>query len=295
MTRMILRLLAFVSLGLVAACGSDPAPKPAAQGGPALWQVERGDMKGWLFGTIHVLPKGVAWDTAAIREAMGQADRLVLEAADLQDEQKTLALFEKMGRSAGLPPLEKRVPEKEKAALVQAIDDGGTSSQLLSGYESWAAAMLLSAASQQGLGVSQDDGVEPVLIAAFRKAGKPIGGLETVERQFGAFDTLPEAAQARLLVQTVHEAKGMKALYDRILKAWLKGDMDAIAKEDEIGEQPDPMVEEAILVARNRDWVKAIEPLPGKPFIAVGAGHLTGRENLIELLEAKGFTVTRVQ
>ncbi|WP_298397122.1 TraB/GumN family protein [Sphingobium sp.] len=294
MTRLMTRFLALFALVLVAACSKAPE-QPPAQGGPALWQVQRGAFKGWLFGTIHVLPKGVAWDTPAIREAMAGSDRLILEAADLQDEQKTLGLFEKMGRSPGLPPLERRVPEEEKAPLLKALSDGGTSSQLLSGYESWAAAMLLSAASQQGLGVSQGDGVEPVLIDAFKKAKKPIGGLETVERQFDAFDTLPEAAQSRLLVQTIHEAKGMKALYDRILKAWLKGDMEAIAKEDEIGEQPDPMVEEAVLVRRNRDWVKAIEPMTGKPFIAVGAGHLTGRENLIDLLEARGFTVTRVQ
>ncbi|MCI4589136.1 TraB/GumN family protein [Sphingobium sp. BYY-5] len=291
--RLVTGLLALFALTLIAAC--DKAPQPPAQGGPALWQVQRGDMNGWLFGTIHVLPRGVAWDTPAIRDAMGQADRLVLEAADLQDQQKTLALFEQMGRSPGLPPLEARVPMDEKAALVKAIDDGGTSSQLLSGYESWAAAMLLSAASQQALHVSQDDGVEPVLIETFKKAGKPIDGLETVERQFAAFDTLPEAAQAKLLVQTVHEAKDMKALYDLILKAWVKGDMDAIAREDQHGEQPDPQVEEAVLVARNRDWAKAIGPMKGRPFIAVGAGHLTGRENLIDLLKARGFTVTRVQ
>lgn len=289
------RLLALFALTLVAACGQDSKPVAKVEGGPALWQVQRGAFNGWLFGTIHVLPKGLAWETPAIRDAMGASDRLVLEAADLQDEQKTLALFEKMGRSPNLPPLEKRVPDDEKTALGKALADGGTNSQLLSGYESWAAAMLLSAASQQDLGVSQSDGVEPVLIAAYKKAGKPIGGLETVERQFAAFDTLPESAQSALLVQTIHEAKGMKALYDRILTAWGKGDMEAIAKEDQNGEQPDPVVEEAVLVARNRDWAKAIEPMQGKPFIAVGAGHLTGRENLIQLLKAKGFTVTRVQ
>lgn len=289
------RLLALLALTLVAACGQDSKPVAKVEGGPALWQVQRGSFNGWLFGTIHVLPKGVTWETPAIKEAMGASDRLILEAADLQDEQKTLALFEKMGRSPGLPALEKRVPDDEQAALGKAMADGGTSSQLLSGYESWAAAMLLSAASQQDLGVSQSDGVEPVLIATYKKAGKPIGGLETVERQFAAFDTLPDSAQSALLVQTIHEAKGMKALYDRILTAWAKGDMEAIAKEDQNGEQPDPMVEEAVLVQRNRDWVKAIEPMQGRPFIAVGAGHLTGRENLIELLKAKGFTITRVQ
>lgn len=295
MMRIATRLLALFALTLVAACGQDSKPVAKVEGGPALWQVQRGELNGWLFGTIHVLPKGVAWDTPAIKEAMGASDRLILEAADLQDEQKTLGLFEKMGRSPGLPPLEKRVPDGEKAALSKAMADGGTNSQLLSGYESWAAAMLLSAASQQGLGVSQSDGVEPVLIETYKKAKKPIGGLETIERQFAAFDTLPETAQSALLVQTVHEAKGMKALYDRILTAWSKGDMEAIAKEDKVGEQPDPVVEEAILVARNRDWVKAIEPMKGRPFIAVGAGHLTGRENLIELLKAQGYTITRVQ
>lgn len=293
--RPFIQFLALCSLTLVAACGRDDAQPPAAQGGPALWQVQRGALKGWLFGTIHVLPKGVAWQTPALTRAMEQADRLVLEATDLQDEQKTLALFEKMGRTPGLPPVEQRVPPKDRATLTQAIRDAGTSSQLLSDYKSWAAAMMLSAASQQALHVSQDDGVEPALIAAFTKAAKPIGGLETVERQFGAFDGLPLAAQARLLVQTVHEAKDLKALYDRILKAWVKGDLDAIAKEDERGEQPDPEVEDAVIVARNRDWVKAIEPMTGKPFIAVGAGHLTGRGNLIDMLKARGFTVTRLQ
>ncbi len=292
--RFFTHFLALCALTLVAACSKEAAPPPT-QGGPALWQVQRGALNGWLFGTIHVLPRNVTWENQAITDAMAKADRLVLEAADLQDEQKTLALFEQMGRSPGLPPLETRVPKGEQAALDKAMREGGTNTQLLSGYESWAAAMLLSAATQQGLGVSQDDGVESVLIAAFKKAGKPIGGLETVERQFAAFDTLPEAAQSRLLVQTVHESKDMKALYDRILTAWSRGDMDAIAKEDENGEQPDPMVEEAVLVARNRDWVKAIVPMTGRPFIAVGAGHLTGRENLVDLLKAKGFTVTRVQ
>ena len=133
------------------------------------------------------------------------------------------------------------------------------------------------------------------MIEAFRDAGKPIGGLETVARQFGAFDTLPEASQRRLLTQTVMEAEDMKALYERILHAWLKGDMAVIAREEQVGERPDPAVEQAVLVARNREWSVAIARLKGRPFIAVGTGHLTGRDNLISLLEERGYRMTRVQ
>ncbi|MGE4323186.1 MAG: TraB/GumN family protein [Sphingobium sp.] len=288
------RFIALFAFTLLTACGGQ-SPAPPSQNGPALWQVKRGAINGWLLGTIHVLPRNTGWQTPAITQAMADADQLVLEAADIQDPSRTMALFEQMGRSPSLPPLDTRVPEKDRPALDQLVRSGGTSTQALSGYESWAAAMLLSAANQQALGVSQEDGVETTLIAAFRKAAKPIGGLETVERQFGAFDTLPEAAQNRLLIQTVHEAKDMKGLYDRILKAWLAGDMAAIAREDQNGQQPDPLVEEAVLVRRNHEWVKAIETLDGRPFIAVGTGHLTGRDNLITLLQARGFAVTRVQ
>jgi uncharacterized protein len=290
----LLRWLGLCVLLLVAACGREPVAPPEGKG-PALWRVEGHGLDGWMFGTIHVLPKDVAWRTDKIRAAIKEADQLALESAEIQDRARTMALFEKMGRSPGLPPLEARVPVDERGELQRIAGEGGTSTQLLSSYESWAAAMLVSAAAQQSLHVSGDEGVEPALIDEFRTAGKPISGLETVARQFGAFDTLPEAAQRRLLAQTVEETRGMKALYERILRAWLEGDLAAIAREDEMGEQPDPVVVEAVLVARNRDWSEAVGKLRGRPFIAVGTGHLTGRDNLIGLLEAKGYKITRVQ
>ena len=290
----LLRWLGLCVLLLVVACGREPVAPPAGKG-PALWRVEGHGLNGWLFGTIHVLPKGVAWRTDKIRAAIKEADQLVLESAEIQDRARTMALFEKMGRSPGLPPLEARVPVDEREELQRIAGEGGMSTQLLSSYESWAAAMLVSAVAQQSLHISGNEGVEPALIDEFRTAGKPISGLETVARQFGAFDTLPEAAQRRLLAQTVEETRGMKALYERILRAWLEGDLTAIAREDEMGEQPDPVVVEAVLVARNRDWSEAVRKLRGRPFIAVGTGHLTGRDNLIGLLEAKGYKIMRVQ
>ena len=289
-----LRWLGFCALLLIAACGQEPGSKEV-EGGPALWRVQGRGLDGWLFGTIHVLPRGVNWRTRDIARAIEGSDRLVLESAEIQDPQATSALFEKMGRSPGLPPLEDRVPASERAEMRRIATEGEADLQRLSGYESWAAAMLLSMAAQQSLHLSASEGVEQVLIAEFQSAGKPIGGLETVARQFGAFDTLPETSQRRLLLQTVSGAEEMKTLYKRVLEGWVRGDMAEIARVDQAGERPDPAVEGAVLIARNRDWIDAIGTLKGRPFIAVGTAHLTGRDNLISLLQARGYEVTRVQ
>lgn len=282
------------ALLLTTACGREPDSFPA-DGRPALWRIQGPGLDGWLLGTIHLLPKGIRWRAGAIDEAMKSADRLVLETAEIRDPARTTALFEKMGRSSGLPALEQRLPPEAAAQLERIADQGGTSASALSAYESWAAAMLLSAAAQRPLQINADEGVEPVLIQTFERAGKTIEGLETVERQFGAFDTLPEAAQRRLLVQTVEEAANLRALYDRILRAWLTGDLAAIEREEQQAQQPDPQIQQAILIARNRDWSRVIGKLKGRPLIAVGTGHLTGRDNLIQLLEGQGFSITRVQ
>ena len=41
-----------------------------------------GTVRGWLFGTVHALPPDTPWLRPAITEALGKADRLVLEIAD---------------------------------------------------------------------------------------------------------------------------------------------------------------------------------------------------------------------
>lgn len=288
-----LRFLSLFALLLLAACGD--APSAVEQGsGPALWRVQKGDLDGWLFGTVHVLPDGVAWRTPRIDAAIDKADRLVLEVGNLDDQATVMATFERLGHSPALPPIAQRIAPDERNAFDQLTAKGTAQPDVLRPYESWAAAMLLSAAIQRTLDVSETNGVEPTLTARFRAAGKSIEGLETVEAQFQAFDTLPEATQQRMLGEVIADAGEMGPMFDGIVKAWMKGDIDAIARADTGHRTPDPMVEAAVLVTRNKAWAKRIETMHGHPFIAVGTAHLAGDDNLITLLQARGFTVTRL-
>jgi uncharacterized protein YbaP (TraB family) len=293
MTSPLFRLLGLALL-LLSACSADKAPRGDA-GGPALWRVQKGDVDAYVFGTIHVLPAGVAWETARMRDAMTRADRLVLEATGLDDAAGSQAIFQKMGQSPDLPPITQRVPPAQRGALEALIVKGGMSEPMLSAYESWAAAMLVSTVMQSELALSGAEGVEPALTKEFRAAGKPVEGLETIADQFGLFDHLPENTQRAFLSETVGQAGDMQAQFDTMMAAWMRGDTQAIARDFVAELASEPELVGPLLTDRNRRWANAVAGMRGRPFIAVGAAHLAGPDNLISLLQAKGFMATRVQ
>src|SRR3546814_5044667 len=94
-----MRAYLLLCLGLVAlilsGCGEEKrAGADSASPSPALWLIEKGGHKGWLFGTVHMLPQGVVWETPALTKAIERADMLVLEAAGLENETRNAAIFE---------------------------------------------------------------------------------------------------------------------------------------------------------------------------------------------------------
>ena len=55
---------------------------------------------------------------------------------------------------------------------------------------------------------------------------------------------------------------------------------------------------QALLVKRNQAWAERIEPLLAegrRPLVAVGTAHLLGPDGVAALLEARGYTVRRIQ
>ena len=262
---------------------------------PALWRIEKDGRRGWLFGTVHAVPDDARWLSPALVRATDDADWLWLEVTGLESERQDPAIFNRLGRSDGLPPIAARLPpeSRDKLAALPGLAHG------LDGYESWAAALLVNARGSASSGFSARNAGEAVLSRRFARADKPAAGLETIAGQLGFFDRLSPADQDALLAQAIDDAGQSRRLLARLYDQWARGDMTAIAGQIDTGLSQRPTLRAVLIDARNARWAAQIDAVTlrhrAAPFIAVGAGHLTGPGSLQARLAAKGWTITRIQ
>jgi uncharacterized protein YbaP (TraB family) len=217
------------------------------------------------------------------------------------DDKNPLKLFQAMSSlafSPGLPPLADRVPAGKRAALIDAVKKSGFPPQALDRMETWAAAFILLGNQFKDLGLKSGEGVESTLRSAFAGQGKPIGELESNLQQLSFFDQLPEKAQRELLEGAIEQSSTVKTDFNDMLAAWVRGDVKGIARSFNRDLAASPELEQALIKRRNANWSKWIEQRmaqPGAVMVAVGAGHLAGRDSVIDLLKRDGYRVRRLQ
>jgi hypothetical protein len=268
-----------------------------ATAAPGLWVVRDDDTEITLYGTIHALPKGMAWFAPAAQARLDAADTLVVEAIIPDDKAALSRLVADLGTRPGLKPLLARIGRDAAPGLAEAAARVGLPLAHLDRLETWLAAVTISEVSLTSIGISAEDGVEPALMRRARAASKPIVGLESIEQQLRYFDALPEADQIKMLEATVVDTKSARVDTDRLVALWQAGDVEAIASDFAAEAKASPLLKKVLITNRNRrwaDWIAGVMKRPGKVFIAVGAGHFGGADGLLALLAARGLPAERL-
>jgi len=264
---------------------------------PAMWQVEGGKARITLYGTVHALPPGKAWLSAAARAAFTSADTLLVEVANSGDPVVMAGVVQRLGVLPAPVPLASRLPADLRPQLASHMKALGLAQGSLDQFKTWLAAITILATDMQRSGLNPADGVDRALIAMAGTAGKPVVGLETAEFQLGLFDALPETEQRLILGSAIIDAGSAQDEVRALLKAWEAGDVERIRVEFDDGSLS-PELEAALLTRRNAAWADVLARRaaePGGVFVAVGAAHMAGPNSLIALLQARGLTVRRVE
>lgn len=281
-----------------------PAAAVQAEPRPALWLLADEDTRIYMFGTIHVLPPGFRWRSAALDKAVGESAELVVETYDppAGEDADGAAEFEGFFGD-NLAPILKRVPRSKRKALKAAIAASGVPQPMFDKMHSWAAAMTLGIAQMMSeYGVEDPDqapGVEDVLEDVFRSAGKPIHSVENGDAVLASMSALPEAVQTQLLLEAIAPpAEGDEASLSvaGVGEAeWVAGRAEAL--DLELEQDFPPALFDVLVRRRNAAWTLWLEERlkrPGTLLFAVGAGHLAGRESVQAMLAKRGLEVKRI-
>lgn len=270
-----------------AAYGQDYLPQPG------IWQIKDKDTTLYIFGSFHLLPTGFDWRSKQFDELVAKADKLILESAP-----PTPASAPQPLAASTLPPLRDRLTGERRAkwlgisfatqkSIVDRID------RLQDAEAALRIAALPTQSNPFFLLVSP--GVETQLASVFRRASKPIEGLEPAGSGMALLGTIDPAVQHTILEGIMDRIGETKPSADpfRSFNNWARGE----AAEEPDQTPPHPEMQRVLLDVRNAKWVpevfKQLGP-PGERLIVVGAAHLRGPNNLLELLSRAGIKAERI-
>lgn len=258
----------------IAAATPAVAPATPAPAGmePAIFMVRDADTTIYIFGTFHALDGKSEWFKDQVRDAFERSDELVLETLIPEG-----------------PPT--GVPTAPPLQQLRSLSVTPSASFLAS------TRMAISAGRAQGMQVN--NGADMVLRHVAEAEGKAVEGLETLDSQLTMFNHLPPTAQPTVQ-QNGNPAPAMNSLSRTMAEmqsAWKRGDQSVFVRVLGQLERGSPTTYRMMFTERNArwaDWIRARMQTPGTVFVAVGAGHLAGKDSVLVKLAQLGIPSARV-
>jgi uncharacterized protein YbaP (TraB family) len=265
---------------------------------PALWVVRDADTTLYLFGTVHLLPKDLAWFDADVAKAFAASTELKLELLPQDDPTALAPLIIQHALDPSGRTMAQRLSPNDHAAYAQALQRLGLPAEAMEPMEPWFVAVTTAALLYAKAGLGPEHGVEMVLAKAARQARKPISALETPEQQFAMLEATPEAEQLAMLKDLIQRPEEAQSLTRKIVDVWAQGDAEATGTLMNESMKRTPQTSRILLSERNLRWAEQLQQRmarPGVVFVAVGAGHLTGTTSVQQLLSKAGYRVERIR
>jgi uncharacterized protein YbaP (TraB family) len=237
---------------------------------PALWVVSDADTTIYLFGTFHALDADTGWFDRDVRAAFDLSDELVLETIVPDDPAELLAALARH-RFADPPEVGRPV------AAASSPSDFASSAR-----------STMNAGHKAGMSVA--NGADAVLRRAAESDGKPVGGLESFDFQLAMMNALPSPARTAQRADSAASVGTMR-------NAWRRGDQSRFAAVLGSVERDAPQAYRMMFADRNARWAAWVAErmsTPGTVFVAVGTGHLIGRDSVQALLTNYGYRAVRV-
>ena len=268
----------------------------AAAAEPPVWVVKDKNSELVLFGSVHILPRGLDWTPPALDRALKAADDIWFELPiDAESEAATSILATKAGV---LPPdqsLFKLLPPEDSALMSKVAAAYDVSPMLLDRLQPWLAEIALAGGAYRRLGADAASGVEKTIAAMATPKAKR-RAFETPAEQVALLSSGTMDEQFASLRQTLHEMDEKPDEFQTLVKAWTDGDIELLDHEALAPiRDTTPGLFRRLVTDRNARWTKVLDARlkgRGRTVVVVGIGHLIGPDGVPARLRALGYSVT---
>ncbi len=262
---------------------------------PKVWIVRDADSEMLLFGSVHVLPPGLAWRPAALDMALLEAEDLWFELpVDAASEREVARLALVTGT---LPPgqsLFAMLPPDDATRLLRIAGTYGVDRASLDRLRPWLAEVALAAALYRRIGAVSDHGVEATISATAPPSARR-KSLETPADQIALFNAASVPDQIVALRGSMDEIDADPDAFATLIAAWMAGDVATLERQTQSLRSLSPALFQRLIVQRNAAWTTTLNTRlkgKGRTVIVVGAGHLVGEDGVPARLRALGYSVT---
>lgn len=265
-----------------------------AQTKSLLWKISGNGLsqESYLYGTIHIIPAKDYFIHKAADSVLLTSKKLVFE-MDLSDPSLQMKVMSSMILDSG-KTLKDLYTAKEYEYLVKKLEkDYGIPIAALNNMKPIMVQQSLMMKEMMG---GDFKSYEKEFMTRAENSDIKIVGLETLEDQVAAINSMPVSKQAEALLKAVKNPKASTKSLEKLIKAYKTQDVDALynAISDKKAELND--YEDDLLINRNKSWIPKIIQWATEEriFVAVGAAHLGGENGVINLLRKAGYTVEPV-
>jgi uncharacterized protein YbaP (TraB family) len=285
-----------------------PTPKSAAEAQaaverPLLWRIEL-PTPSYLYGTIHLPDERVTDLPPVVAETMERCDALYTELP-----MELSLMMKQLGRMQ-LPEgqtLQAVLGDELYGEVAAYVKTKGMTMAMFDRLQPWAVGAQLGLLDQMK-DMAAKQPLDMVIYQRAKRAGKQVGGLETVEEQVSVFADMTPAEQRTFVRDGLadivkKEAAGVHPT-EELLRLYLQGDEAAI--DAKINDFPltDTKLKKRLMarLVDDRNVAMAdriVRKLQEKPeamqVFAVGAAHYPGKMGVLELLRQRGYRLTRIE
>lgn len=297
-------LIIFSFLALASGCPGGEEAKTEITGPSQglFWKLKTGKAEIYFLGSIHIVPQRIYPLRDEIYKAFDGSDNLVVEIDITAVDQESLAMdFASRGQYAQGDSIRNHITEKLANTIDEMLEEYGMSLDIFGNLKPWYLSQVITIMEIANMGYSTDLGIDLHFLNKANDGGKTILELETIEDQIDLLSGMPEDIQILQLEQLVHQMRYLRLQLNTMVNSWMAGKTDIIERMtsyDYMDNAEDyAPVYDAMFTNRNIKMAEKIAVMAeqgGTYFIIVGAGHYVGKNNVLQLLQEKGFSIEKL-